>query len=405
MLAEATTTQPLVFTRTVPVTPAIAYRAFTTGMGLRDWFCDNALVDAREGGKAWMSWNEGYHVVADFTLLKPDEQIGWNWQGRGDPAPTQVEIKLAAQPGGTHITLTHSGIGQGGAWNGSADMFKQEWEKSLTNLVSILETGLDQRVMSRPMLGIMPGQLDPKFAEKMGIPVKQGIQLSNVLDGMGAKAAGLQKDDVIVSLGGLPAVDFPSLTASVSPHKAGDVVEVEFYRGSSKHTVSMTLSGRPAPDVPPTVAGLAERVEKLQTELNAALDELVKDVSQAEASQAPAPGEWSANEVLAHLIWTERWMQMASWSTLGGEDNVPWPDNNRAHLTPILALYPTLPDLVAELKRAQAGNLAVARSLTDEDVARKSVYLKLGQGWLTFETHTRQHFEQMREAIAAARKA
>lgn len=395
----------ITLTQRVPASPARVYKAFTNAMGLREWFCDQSQVDLRVGGVIFMAWNMGYFASGHFTALKPDEQVAFTWQGTGELAPTQVEVTLQKEGDGTLVTLTHSGMGEGETWDGISAQYEQNWKGALESLSYSFETGFDLRLMRRPMLGIFPGGLDDKTAEKLGLPTKEGIYLDSVVEKQGAAAAGLQRGDLMISLGGKALTDFPSLQAAAEQHRAGDTVEVIFYRGPEKKTVQMTLSRRPEPDVPTTPDGLAAAFRERQTALNTELDTMMQGVSEAEAAQAPATGEWSANEVLAHLIHSERWRQMVIWNVVGGEDNVPWQDNNAVQRAPILAAYQSNAELVAEFKRSAEGTAAALGSIPADFVGEnRASFLRLAQFILTFEGHTTRHFQQMREAIEAVRK-
>ena len=330
--------------------------------------------------------------------------MAFTWHGMGEPAATQVEVTLRKQGEDTLLSLRHSGMGEDETWETLSAQFEEEWKGALENLQSVLETGLDLRLMRRPVLGVSLDSLDAIQAEKLGVPVKEGIYLYSVTEHSSAQAAGLQRGDVILSLGGKAIPDYNSLILAQSQHRAGDVVEVEIYRGAEKKTVSMKLGSRPAPDVPATPAALAEKLRAAHEKLNAELDEVLQGVSEEEASRHPAPGEWSVKENLAHLIWAERWQQLYAWSMVFGEDNVPWQDNNPVHQAPILAQYPTLADLVAEFKAAEAATEASAASVPESFVANKGSYTRLCQFYPGFEEHARDHFTQMRETLAAVRK-
>lgn len=52
--------QSLKFKLTVNAPAAEVYRAFTTSMVLREWFCNAAQADARKGGCLYLHWNSGY---------------------------------------------------------------------------------------------------------------------------------------------------------------------------------------------------------------------------------------------------------------------------------------------------------------------------------------------------------
>lgn len=198
-------------------------------------------------------------------------------------------------------------------------------------------------------------------------------------------------------------MDVTSMMVMMAGHKAGDTIPVDFYRGADKHTVQMTLSGRPAPEFEAVPEGLATRAEALATEVLAELETLLADVTETEANQIPAPNEWSVNENLAHIIWTERFTHMYMWGIVGGDDSIPWPDNNRTQQATLLAVYPTTADLMAELKRSLAETAAGVRALQAEFVQRKASYMRLSQSVVGSFDHTRLHMGQIKATLATVR--
>ena len=50
--------------------------------------------------------------------------------------------------------------------------------------------------------GYIIGDFNADIATKLGVPVEYGTRLSDVVDGMGAQKAGLQKNDVIIAIDG-----------------------------------------------------------------------------------------------------------------------------------------------------------------------------------------------------------
>jgi len=399
-------TETLEFERVLNAPAAQVYRAFTNSSALREWFCDAALADPRPGGRLYFWWNSGYYASGEFTAVTKEEHIAFTWYGRNEPAPTRVEIALVAQGDGTSVTLSHADLGAGEAWIETIKQFQRGWEIGLDNLGSLLETGEDQRYVRRPMLGITVGEFNEALAARLGVPVTQGIRLDGVIDGMGAQAAGLQQDDVVVGIGGSDVVEGASLTAALQDCQADDEVEVAFYRGAERRTTTMVLSRRPLPEVPSAPQDLSDAVCDLYDGLDAELEGLFQRVSEEAASFRPAPEAWSAKETLAHLIASERWLHGWVTDMIGG--NEPWYDdwggNVPARHAALLAVYPTVVALLEELKRCELETVALLVALPPEFVARKGSYTRLG--YLMLESpglHTRQHLEQIREAIEAAK--
>jgi uncharacterized protein YndB with AHSA1/START domain len=392
----------------VNVSPAQVYLAFTRSTALREWLCDVALADARPGGRLYWGWNVGYYAFGEFTELAENECVAFTWHGRNEPGATQVKVALVAHGDGTQLTLTHGGIGSGEAWAGIAEQYEREWKRGLENLKSVLETGQDLRFVLRPMLGIMVGEFNADIAKELGAPVSEAIRLDGAIEGLGAAAAGLQKDDVIISIADAEVTNWPTLTTALSAHRAGDKVNVVFYRGGQKKQTTMELSRRPLPDVPPTAAALTEAMRKVYEEGDAALNELFAGVSEQEAEFKPAPDEWSAKETLAHLIIGERETQ--AWVADLINDDERWsdrfenPTNVAARVQATVKVYSTLRDLLEEYKRTEAETLAMLAALPDEFVASKRNFVRFCYAQLELPNyHTHQHLDQMRTAIEAAR--
>ena len=402
-------TQTLKFRQTVNASPAQVYRAFTNSTALRAWFCDAAMVNLSKGGRLYWGWNSGYYACGEFTALVPDKKIAFTWRGQGEPQETRVQVTLAAKNGGTAVTVAHTQVGSGRQWAKAIEAFERGWTVGLENLKSALETGQDLRIARRPLLGVNVGQFNADVAARLNVPVTQGLLLDGVIEGRGAHAAGLQKGDVIVSIGGKRITDGPSLVAAVQPHRAGDQSSVVFYRGSTKKTVKLTFSQRPIPEIPPTAEALADAARKGYAELDAALAASLEGVSEAEAALQPALDEWSINETLAHLIISERETQGFIADLINDDerwsDGLTNPTNVPARVRATASAFSSLPALIEELKRAEAETVAMLAGLPAEFVARKDSYWRLGYSALQFPEHVRDHMGQIQAARQAVRKS
>jgi len=396
----------LKFRRMVNAPPGEVYRAFTNATALREWLCDAAQADPRKGGRLYLWWNSGYYTSGEYIAALPGKKISFTWRGRGEPDATRVQVSLAEKNGGTAVTLAHGGIGSGKKWAGVAREFQRDWESKLENLQSVLETGQDLRIVRRPLLGVSLGEFNAEMAAKLGVPVTEGARLDDVLEGRGAHAAGLRKDDVIVRLGGKKVINWATFTSVVQPHHAGDRVAVVFYRGAEKKTVTLELSRRPLPDTPPTAQAFAEAARKMYAGFDAELAACLEGVSEVEAVHQPAPGEWSVKETLAHLVLNER--EIHAWITdlIVGDER--WSDANPtnvpARLGAATAVFSTLPALVEELECHEAETVAMLAALPSEFMAHRGSYWRLAHIILQSPDHFQSHIGQIRAAIAAARK-
>lgn len=399
-------TRTFTFERTIHAPPADLYRALTNATALREWLSDVATTSPKEGGRIYLAWNDGYYTAGAFTALTPGEEVAFTWHGRGEPGPSAVRASLTPEDGGTHLLVEHSGLGAGDAWSGTRAALERAWPFSLENLASVMETGEDLRFTRRPMLGVIVGDFDAGVAEQLGVPVSQGIRLDALVEGMGAAAAGLEPGDVIVGIAGREVVDWPTLSQALSTRQAGDTVEVIFYRGPEKHTVDMTLSGRPIPQIPKTLHALADVLRQNTEQVESELRDFFDGVGEAEADFKPSPDVWSAKETLAHLIHSERGTFSGLLDMIAGHE--PWYDdwggNVQASVAATVVAYPTVDALLAELGRHHVETAALVRNLPQEFMTRKGTYWRMAYNLLEAPYHHRSHMQQMQETVEAARR-
>ncbi|MBI5293669.1 MAG: SRPBCC domain-containing protein [Chloroflexi bacterium] len=391
---------------------AEVFRALTNPTALRDWLCNAAQSDPRPGGRLYLWWGHGYDVTGEYAAVEPRKKIVYTWNGRGDPAPTRVSVSLREKDGHTVVALTHGGLGSGKAWAEAAHLFEHLWEDALENLQSVVETGVDLRVARLPRLGIMVGDFNPDIAAQLRVPARGGIRLEGTFEGTGAHAAGLQKDDVMVSLGGKKVADFATLGEALQGHAAGDKVPVVFYRGGQKQKVTMELSRRPTPVYPATAAELADAARKVYADIDAGFAKLVEGVSEAEAERPPAPGEWSLKEAIAHFIACERDVQSWIAELINGgnnageaQDSLEFRPNVTPRLRVLVGRYPTVAVLLEELKRAEAETIALLAALPPEFVTRKHLYQRAAF-WITQIVGSHfgdEHLNSMKAAIEAVK--
>ncbi|MCA9927069.1 MAG: SRPBCC domain-containing protein [Anaerolineales bacterium] len=397
--------QTSTFEQLISASPAQLYRAFTNSSALREWLCDVATTSPRVNGRIYLAWNDGYYTGGEFTQLEADKQIAFTWSGKGDPGKTAVTVSLTPENKKTRVTVQHSLIGTGDLWQETAAALEKAWPYSLENLASVMSTGEDLRFTQRPMLGIIVGDLDKEIAAQLGVPVSEGIRLDSLVDGMDAKTAGLQPNDVIVRIGNRTTADWASLNTALQMHRAGETVNVDYYRSGEKQTVAMKLSGRPIPKIPKTAVSLAETIRKIYDKNEAELENFFTEVTDAEASYKPAPDAWSAKETLAHLIHGERGWHVWIDGVVGGHEAWydDWGGNIPARVAATVKAYPTTRVLLDELKHLNAETVALVANLPAEFMARKGSYWRLAYQLVNEPYHHQTHMTQMREAIEKAR--
>jgi len=391
--------QILEFSETIAASPEQIYAAFSSSTALESWFADFAEIDLREKGRFYCWWNVGYYAAGLFTEVVENELIAFTWNGLGEPHDTQVAVSLSAQDDGSVVKIVHHGIGTGSEWAERIAAYKKGWETGLANLKSVMESGLDKRIYDRPMLGILIGEaVDAQKAAELGLPLDYGAILGGVVAGMGAEAAGLQKGDVLVSLNRKALKSYQDFAPALANCKAGDVVDVVFYRDRDMRTVPMELSRRAVPQGTESAAALADAAAKVYAEVAAEREALFEGVSETQAAARPAPDEWSAKETLVHLLYSERWLNFVISCAVGGYRAGGY--SNQLELIAAMAEVYSLPELLTELKRSEQVVVALLRALPPDFVADKRKFLRLATNLgLGFAEHTRDHLAQIKAAL------
>lgn len=107
---------------------------------------------------------------------------------------------------------------------------------------SLIETGK----VSRGYLGVGVDTLTPDIAEALGLPRDQrGVMVSNINEGSPAEQAGVQREDVIVSIDGKPIQSLQELRLVVSQFLPGTEVRVALLRDAKPKDLAVVLGVLP----------------------------------------------------------------------------------------------------------------------------------------------------------------
>ena len=381
----------------------LAYRAFTNSTSMREWLCDVATVDPHPRGRIYAWWRGDHYFSGHFLALEENKCVKFRCVPSADPAPTDVTVTLDERDGGVVVQLEHE-VPEGEAWAAIAESFRENWVESFENLKSVLETGIDLRIANRPMLGIAPGDFTAEQAVALGVPVREGMRLDGLVTGMGAERAGLQKDDVLVGMAGHPITDFNSLAVAITGKKGGENIEVSYYRGPEKKSITMELSKRPMPEVPFDPAALARRARELVEPTLAELEKCFEGVTDEQAMRRPDPKEWSALEVVAHLIHNERFNSIFLANLMDG--NEPSFDgagsNINAQIESTVRANPSIRQMLDLLRRTVEEVMYYTELIPEEFVANKASYYRFGSVLVQPNFHLGGHTQQIKDALAAA---
>lgn len=384
----------------------LTYRAFTNSTSLREWLCDVATVEPHPRGRMYLWWRGDFYSSSHYLELEENKRVKFRWFSSIDPAPTEVTVTFAEKDGGVLVRMDHT-VSDGPDWAKMAESFRQNWADSLENLKSVLETGVDLRIANRPMLGIVPGDFTEEQAMALRVPVREGMRLDDVVEGMGAQQCGLQRDDVIIEFAGYPIrFDASSLPNALAGKKGGDKVEVVFYRGAEKKTVIMELTRRPMPEVPFDPAELEKQVRPLYESALAEIEKAFEGFNDEQAMARPEPEEWSALETVAHLIAGERLNQIILASLIDGFELISdgFGTNVHAQVQATVKANPSISLMLGALRRAVEETLAFTSLIPAEFVANKGSYYRYASGLLQPNFHLTVHLEQVKAALASQKQ-
>jgi hypothetical protein len=271
----------------------------------------------------------------------------------------------------------------------------------LENLASVIETGEDLRLTRRPLLGIF---LDDVVRNPDGS--SRGVRISNVVEGMGAAAAGLTGGDVITGMAGAEIRAYSDLAAALGPHRAGEEVEVVFLRGDEEHQMQMPLSGRKLGDIKSSSGELAAQVAGIQEAFLRELTLVLEGVTETEARFRLAEGEWSIKENLAHLIDGEGDQHGYLVEAFAGVE--PYYDggigNSHWRTSVTAGAYPDLAAMVESCRRLMAETVELIRSMPPEAERRRSTFWRFAYNFSESGEHLDEHLGQIRTLVSAARQ-
>ena len=99
-------------------------------------------------------------------------------------------------------------------------------------------------VVQRGILGISISAIDDSKAKDLDLKSVEGVHITGVTMDGGADDAGLQKDDVIISINDVAIRSMPELQEQIARYRPGNTVRVGFIRNGQKRTTKVTLKNR-----------------------------------------------------------------------------------------------------------------------------------------------------------------
>jgi S1-C subfamily serine protease len=105
----------------------------------------------------------------------------------------------------------------------------------------IVEELIANGEINRGFLGITIQEITPSLAQQFELAVDHGVGIRSVQPGSPAEQAGLEQGDIIVRVDDQEIQTSGDLFDALTEHRAGDVVEVEYYHNGESTTTEVTL--------------------------------------------------------------------------------------------------------------------------------------------------------------------
>lgn len=404
MTTAAAPAKALTFTRKIQASVELVYTYLTNRDDLCDWFCYDAQLRAEVGGHIFARWYEGNRFgLGHFTEIVENEVLSFTWDdGTSDSI---ITLELSQDGDFTTVSVAHDGLDAAE----HIEFYNDFWEARLNRLKAVIETGENLDITERVIMGIFPASFDEEVAKNLGVPVSEGARVGGVVPGYSAEAAGIQTDDVVVqvedqAIGGENGTIY-NATQNKIP---GDTVSVKFYRGADLHEVEVTLKGYPVPDIPENFKELAQRYAGWYADYEAKLVEVLKLGDEKAADFKPNDATWSARETLAAMVNIQRHQLQWLLNYFQGPRLINPFYEVQGRIDAIATTFPTMPELLDELRRTWAETVNVLKLLPDELAERKGYVW-----WITFESEgagyapqfVEQNIEQIRERLTAGSQA
>ena len=104
---------------------------------------------------------------------------------------------------------------------------------------------ITQGQIIRPWIGIYGGTITKKLAAEYRLQESYGVFISKVIKSAPAWEAGLQKDDIIISLAGKKVTSMKKLKEMLKKYNVGDKIIIKVRRNEKIKTIKLRLEKRP----------------------------------------------------------------------------------------------------------------------------------------------------------------
>lgn len=113
------------------------------------------------------------------------------------------------------------------------------------NLVrKVIKDLRDYGVVQRGIMGVYIDEITNNRAKELGLPTVEGVLITRISPGGSAEDAGIQKNDVIISINGIKTSTLPEMQELLGRYRPGNVLRVEYLRKGRPYEVEIILKDK-----------------------------------------------------------------------------------------------------------------------------------------------------------------
>ncbi|MBT7459236.1 MAG: PDZ domain-containing protein [Flavobacteriaceae bacterium] len=109
----------------------------------------------------------------------------------------------------------------------------------------VYEDIIEHGMVKKALLGVSGNGINDQISKEYNLDTTEGFYIASVEDGMGAKEAGLQDEDIIIGVDDTKVSSFADMTGYLNSKRPGDKVKVTYLRDGKTRTTIVTLKPNP----------------------------------------------------------------------------------------------------------------------------------------------------------------
>lgn len=168
-----------------------------------------------------------------------------NILGDGSTIESFIQTDAAINPGnsgGALVNMDGDLVGVNAAIASRTGSYEGYSFAIPSNIVKkVVEDFLQYGALQRAYIGVSIAEITEELAEAKGIEVTSGVYVVDVHENGGAKAAGIKKDDIILSVNNITVNSNAQLIGVVGQYRPGDKVKVKLQRNGNIIEKEVTL--------------------------------------------------------------------------------------------------------------------------------------------------------------------